>query len=322
MVIPGFEHRPVPEQAALGALRQPDLQRDPVFGGDLPAHGDDAVDALCLEVEAARWCGEVVAHESAALAEGVQQQTFIVFQIAVERFRGLDMGVDGAEMPFVGEQHPLEGAYLPDQGVGVRAADSGHAFPLGEQFVPFGESRLKGCVRYIREVEGVVNRRQFARQVRFELRHGVPQFDAGVAVNIPGDPGEVVLPEGFRGRVHGMGDEGQSAGLAGRVDHPLRVVCQVREFALRPEDQQVIFLRVAVAVMHLLADQQQHAAAIRLVHILQPVDPDVVVGDDDGIDTGPQGGLGDLAVRAVPVRIGGVHVEVDDVFVHGIICPL
>jgi hypothetical protein len=68
--------------------------------------------------------------------------------------------------------------------------------------------------------------------------------------------------------------------------------------------------------VNLFTYQQQHLFLPILVVIRRAVDQDVMIGDDHGVDAGFQGSLGDLAVRSTPIRVGGVHVKIDDEFVH------
>jgi hypothetical protein len=56
--------------------------------------------------------GQVVAHPGMALANGLQQQMFVVIQVAVKWFGQQQMGIDGAKAEFVGINNPLERTIL------------------------------------------------------------------------------------------------------------------------------------------------------------------------------------------------------------------
>jgi hypothetical protein len=75
-------------------------------------------------------------------------------------------------------------------------------------------------------------------------------------------------------------------------------------------------LRVAGRVVYFLANQQQDALIPVTVVIFRTVDQHIVVGHNDCVQARLQGGAGDLGVGIVPIRVGGVHVEVDDDLIH------
>ena len=80
----------------------------------------------------------------------------------------------------------------------------------------------------------------------------------------------------------------------------------------------MIFLRVPRLVMDFLPDQHEDLFVLFLVIALKSVDENIMVGDDDHIHTGFEGGCGNVFVQAAPVRVSGVHVQVDNDFVHKI----
>ena len=45
---------------------------------------------------------------------------------------------------------------------------------------------------------------------------------------------------------------------------------------------------------------------------------DVVVGDQEHIDARFKGGAGQVSVEAGTIRIGGMHMQIDNQFVHGV----
>ena len=68
--------------------------------------------------------------------------------------------------------------------------------------------------------------------------------------------------------------------------------------------------------MDFFADEEEDAAVLVLVPAFEAAYPDVVVGDDDEVEAGRDGVVGDLAVPFFAVAVGGVHVEVAGGFDH------
>ncbi|RJP46527.1 MAG: hypothetical protein C4583_18825 [Anaerolineaceae bacterium] len=89
----------------------------------------------------------------------------------------------------------------------------------------------------------------------FELAEVIPKFDASVALRFPVFPGDVGFAEERSGGLVRMGKEADAARLAYRVDERLRVVCEGGEVAVRAEDEQVVFLRVARLIVDFLPDE-------------------------------------------------------------------
>ncbi len=102
--------------------------------------------------------------------------------------------------------------------------------------------------------------------------------------------------------------EGQPAGLADGIDQQLRVFREGGHIPLGADGQDMVLLRLALLVMDLLPHQQQDAPGALPVIALHALHPDIVVGDDDGLQPGLHGGLGDVAVGAAAVRVACVHV--------------
>jgi hypothetical protein len=81
----------------------------------------------------------------------------------------------------------------------------------------------------------------------------------------------------------------------------------------------VIGLRLAAHIVNFFANEQKNPAVLILIIPLQPINPDIVVCDDDEIQTGRNGVFGDSGVVFFPVRVGGVHVHVTDSFVQKVL---
>lgn len=77
-------------------------------------------------------------------------------------------------------------------------------------------------------------------------------------------------------------------------------------------------MRRAYLVMNFFADEDEHFILIVSKIALDTLDPDVMIGDDDGVYAGFDGCICNVGVRAGAVGIGGVHMEVDGVFVHDV----
>ena len=60
--------------------------------------------------------------------------------------------------------------------------------------------------------------------------------------------------------------------------------------------------------MDFLADQHQHASVPIPLVASWAIHPNVVVSNDDGIQSRSQRSLGDLSVGGVTIRVGSVHM--------------
>jgi len=110
-----------------------------------------------------------------------------------------------------------------------------------------------------------------------------------------------------------MGDVRKSATPVYFVNQILRIRGKSRQFALGVVDQQVVCRGNATHIVHLLTHQEEHLAVVALA----AVDPYVVIGDDDEIQSRLRRGQCDLGMQPFAVGIAGVDVGVADVFVHG-----
>ena len=90
----------------------------------------------------------------------------------------------------------------------------------------------------------------------------------------------------------------------------MTVITGRSEAEARAKHQEMVLLRLTGLVVDFFAHQHQHPPAIAFMIALQPIDPDVVIGDADAIEPGIQGRLGDRGVIPLPVGVGGVHVKV------------
>jgi len=113
-----------------------------------------------------------------------------------------------------------------------------------------------------------------------------------------------------------MRQESQTIGAGDSIQQKLRRVRQRSQFAPCAKNQQVILLRVARLVVYLFTYQEQDLSIAILVISFGTIDPHVMICHDDGIQPGDHSCLGDLLVRAETIGIAGVHMEVDDGFIH------
>jgi hypothetical protein len=113
-----------------------------------------------------------------------------------------------------------------------------------------------------------------------------------------------------------VSDESDPTRLPDPLEQAPGITSQVSQLPPGAENQQVVFLRDAALVVNFLPDQHQHPLVSVLVIVLWAGYQYVVIGDDHGIKTGAQRGLGDVGVASMPIRVVGMHVEVSDDFVH------
>src|ERR671925_477879 len=79
----------------------------------------------------------------------------------------------------------------------------------------------------------------------------------------------------------------------------------------------MIFLRVTVLVVDLLSNQKQDTTTTRTVVFLHALNEHVMIRHNDRIEARFKGGLRDVLVRARPIGVARVHMQVDDDFMHG-----
>ena len=118
-----------------------------------------------------------------------------------------------------------------------------------------------------------------------EFTHRIPQLDAGVARHIPVIPAQVFLTEDRQGIFIGVCQEGGCPGMPRLVDQFLWIGSVLGQFLARAQDQQVTLLRIAHLVVDLFAGQDQHALAPVVMISIDAIHIDIVIGDQDGIQT-------------------------------------
>jgi hypothetical protein len=87
---------------------------------------------------------------------------------------------------------------------------------------------------------------------------------------------------------------------------------------IRAIDQHMIALGVPGAIMDLFAAKQQHISLLVITEIaFDAIYPDVVIGEDEKIQPDQQRGFGSVRMISCAVRIGGMDVEITNVFAGG-----
>jgi hypothetical protein len=113
-----------------------------------------------------------------------------------------------------------------------------------------------------------------------------------------------------------VGNESYPACLADAFQQPLQIVSQGRQLPVSAKYQKVVFLRVMRLVMDLLSYQHQDLPVAVSIIVFRTFDQHIMVSDDDCIQAGFQRRSSDGVVVDVPIRVKGVHVEIDDDLVH------
>lgn len=82
----------------------------------------------------------------------------------------------------------------------------------------------------------------------------------------------------------------------------------LRHFCIHSQHQQMIFLRLKILVVNFLANQDYQFPACSPQIPLDSIYPDVMVGDDNAIQPGINGCIGNLRMRASAIGKPGMHV--------------
>lgn len=71
--------------------------------------------------------------------------------------------------------------------------------------------------------------------------------------------------------------------------------------------------------MDFLTDQHQHAPVPIPLVAGWAIHPNIVIGNDNGVQSRSQRSLGDLSMAGVAIGIVGVHMQIDNDFVHALV---
>src|SRR3972149_6760302 len=152
-------------------------------------------------------------------------------------------------------------------------------------------------------------------QTRLEVAHEIPDLNAGISLQAPVDPGEIFLAKLGGGRIHRMGEEGQSSQACDLIEESRGPGSKPGELPLGPKHEQVVLLRHTHMIVDFFPNQEEHALIAMVAVALHTLDPDVVVGDYDEIQAGAQSRITDLVMRPHSVGEGCMHVKIASVFV-------
>ena len=98
-----------------------------------------------------------------------------------------------------------------------------------------------------------------------------------------------------------MSDEGQSASGAGLIDQLLRIGRVFRQLARVAKDQQMVAAFPEGLIVDFFTDHHQELVAALLDVTIHFLHQDVMIRYEQGIQAGPQPGLGQLGMRAVSI---------------------
>ena len=157
-------------------------------------------------------------------AQRVINQGFILGQVPAEGFREQQVVGNRAELKLIGVENKAQWSPFDLQGVRVCAADGNdRLFAVDEELVPQLQScfqRAKGHQLREKRVQDSLGK---VCGARLEFAHLVPQFNTGIAANLPVFPVKRCLAKGGQGVFNRVGDESESAGSGSLINQLLRV---------------------------------------------------------------------------------------------------
>ncbi len=101
------------------------------------------------------------------------------------------MGVDRPEQVLVGEDSALKRTQAIPVGVGIGAADGNHLPAAAQEAIPQGQRFGQGTGDEQTGKESGQDGNRLAGEIALELRHVIPQLDAGEAIYLPIQPGDL-----------------------------------------------------------------------------------------------------------------------------------
>ena len=113
-----------------------------------------------------------------------------------------------------------------------------------------------------------------------------------------------------------MSDKAETAQSLDCADQRLRVVGESCHLLAGIEDKQMIFLGVAVLIVDFLAGEDERTFLTIPMISVHSLHPGVVVGDQEHVHASFKGRTPQVRVRTGAIRVGSVHVQVNDQFVH------
>jgi hypothetical protein len=195
-------------------------------------------------------------------------------------------------------------------------ATYGNGRPQREKTIPSFDGPREGAMSDKLREKSQEEAMEPRRQVGFELAETVPEFDASEIANGPIFPGNIGLMEFRSGRIYGVCKECQPAAAPDGLQERSRVLGELRELAAGAEHKEVIFLWIAATIMDLLAGEHEDPACGRLNVAINSLNPNIVVRYEHNIQAGFDRSFSNLTMAPRAVGIRGVHVQIQDDFVH------
>ena len=113
-----------------------------------------------------------------------------------------------------------------------------------------------------------------------------------------------------------MGDEREAAAAPRSCQEVGGVFAACGQLLAGSENEEVVLLGQAAAIMNLLPHQEQQLPGVLLHVPLHAANPDIMVGDDHCIQSTSERRHGYVPMAAGTVRIARVHMQIDDYLVH------
>jgi hypothetical protein len=157
---------------------------------------------------------------------------------------------------------------------------------------------------------------ELRRQVGLQLAESVPELDSREIRYGPVFPRNIRLMERRRGGIYGMREERKPAAALNCVQERGRILGVLGQLAAGAEHEEMVFLWIAPAIMDFLTGEHEYTPAARFHVTVDALDPHVVVCDQHHIHAGSDRRFSDLPMASSAVGVGGVHVQIQDDFVH------
>jgi hypothetical protein len=97
----------------------------------------------------------------------------------------------------------------------------------------------------------------------------------------------------------------------------MQVFGEAGEFTPCAKHKQMVLLWKRTPIVQFLSDQDQDPSIVLDVVPFHRGHADVVIGDQDRVDSLAHGRAGQILVAPRPVRVPGVHVKIQEEFDHG-----
>ena len=160
------------------------------FSLQFVAHHHHFGSAACVKTETGGRIQRIVANETVAFLQSLIDGGLVACQIPSQRALYENMGVDATKEMLVGENYTPDRAQGVPIAVGVGSSNCHHALPLCQETIPQTYRVAEGALDPEVRKMGIKKCSQSGLAQRLEFGHIVPQFNAGVAVDLPIVPGD------------------------------------------------------------------------------------------------------------------------------------